>query len=200
MSIEIYVLKLEKNKYYVGRTTNFERRMKEHMLGNGSAWTRKYKPIKVEQIIKNANIFDEDRYVKEYMAKYGIEQVRGGTYVNEKLDEIQIYSLQKEIWGSSDLCTRCGRSGHFINKCYAKTDINDNKIEISESDSSDEEMIVWICEKCDKGYEKKSDCVKHEKYCKGGKNKDKCYRCGRSGHYSSDCYASTHSKGYMIYN
>jgi len=198
-SITIYILKLEKNKYYVGRTKNFEKRFEEHIIGNGSMWTKKYKPIKVEQIIKNANIFDEDRYVKEYMSKYGIENVRGGSYVNEKLDEIQIYSLQKEIWSSNDLCTRCGRSGHFINNCYAKTDINDNKNEISESDTSDEEIFVWICEKCDKEYENKTDCIKHEKYCKGNKTKDKCYRCGRGGHYSPDCYASTHIKGYVLF-
>ena len=25
-----------------------------------------------------------------------------------------------------------------------------------------------------------------------------CYRCGRTSHYASDCYASIHADGYMI--
>jgi hypothetical protein len=25
-----------------------------------------------------------------------------------------------------------------------------------------------------------------------------CYRCGRKGHYSSSCYATTHIKGYYL--
>ena len=26
----------------------------------------------------------------------------------------------------------------------------------------------------------------------------KCYRCGRSSHYSNNCYASSHKKGYYL--
>ena len=27
---------------------------------------------------------------------------------------------------------------------------------------------------------------------------DKCYRCGREGHFAYDCYAKTHVKGYLL--
>lgn len=36
----IYTLQLEKNKYYVGKTTNLEKRLKEHFNGFGSEWTK----------------------------------------------------------------------------------------------------------------------------------------------------------------
>ena len=29
-------------------------------------------------------------------------------------------------------------------------------------------------------------------------NSKQCKRCGRYGHHASKCYASTHSKGYLI--
>ena len=65
----VYVLELENKKYYVGKTTNFDERFKQHKNGVGSFWTKKYKPIKVVEIVKNVSNFDEDKYVKIYMAK-----------------------------------------------------------------------------------------------------------------------------------
>jgi hypothetical protein len=42
----------------------------------------------------------------------------------------------------------------------------------------------------------------HEKSCyvkqNNVKQKGGCYRCGRTGHYVSDCYASIHIKGYAL--
>jgi len=181
------------------------------MVGNGSTFTRKYKPIKILKIISNASPFDEDRYVKEYMAKYGIDNVRGCSYVNEILDEFQVYALIKEIWCAKDLCSRCGKNGHFVKDCYAKIDIN-NK-EIIDQDSWEE---IYECNYCDKEFDSEESCIKHEKYCKTKAinkfqnnncyksiNKfqnDKCYRCGRDGHYADDCYARTHIRGYYLKN
>jgi predicted GIY-YIG superfamily endonuclease len=94
-STNIYILKLKGGNYYVGKTYNVEKRFNEHISGYGSAWTKKYKPISIDKIIKNASKYDEDRYVKEYMEKYGIDKVRGGAYVCIELDEDQICSFKK---------------------------------------------------------------------------------------------------------
>ena len=117
----IYIIKLEKSKYYIGKTRNIEKRWEEHLTGNGSGWTKKYKPTSLITTIKSTSQFDEDKYVKEYMAKYGIDNVRGGTYSNIVLDANSIAVLEKEIWHSKNLCTRCGRDSHYIKECYAKT-------------------------------------------------------------------------------
>jgi hypothetical protein len=120
----IYILKLIDNKYYVGKSDNVEKRFMEHVRGYGSAWTKKYEPIEIEEIITNASKYDEDKYVKIYMEKYGIDNVRGGAYSSIELNEDQITALKIEFTSALDLCTRCMRPGHFINSCYAKTDVN----------------------------------------------------------------------------
>lgn len=182
MATTIYVLKLITNKWYVGKTGNIKYRFQQHLNGQGSSWTKKYKPVSIEKTIENASHFEEDKVTKEYMSKYGIDNVRGGSYCNIELDESQLELLKREIWGAQNKCAKCGRSGHFQDNCYAKTDVQGNYLE----------DLVWCCEKCNEEFDDKHECEQHEKYCKV------CYRCGRSGHYSTNCYARTHIKGYYI--
>ena len=120
---DIYILKLENNKYYVGKSADPHKRFQEHIKGNGSTWTQKYKPIKIIKTIESTSAFDEDKYVKEYMSKYGIDNVRGGSYVSTTLDENKKELLRTELRMAEDKCTRCGRDSHFASSCYAKTQL-----------------------------------------------------------------------------
>ena len=58
----IYVLELENNKYYVGKTTNPDFRLEQHFTSSGSQWTKKYKPIKILELKPNCDVYDEDKY------------------------------------------------------------------------------------------------------------------------------------------
>lgn len=140
----IYILRLEQGKYYVGKSEDVPHRYQQHLNGSGSAWTRKYKPLSLVKTIENASPFDEDKITKEYMSKYGIENVRGGSYVEIELRAFQRDALNMEIWSAKDLCTKCGRGGHFVKDCYATTEVSGRKIEYEDSgedsgeDSSDD--------------------------------------------------------------
>lgn len=138
----IYILKLKEGKYYIGKTKNIEKRWNEHLSGEGSVWTKKYKPTFLMKIIVSTSYFDEDKYVKEYMAKYGIENVRGGTYSNIVLDDNSILVLEKEIRHSQNLCTRCGRNTHFIKDCYANTN-SDGRVIIREAKKNTKKPNVY---------------------------------------------------------
>ena len=187
----IYVLRLEGGRYYIGKSDNIMKRYQQHLNGSGSAWTRKYKPISLEKTIENVSSFEDDKITKEYMSKYGIDKVRGGSYVEVELSEFHTEALKMEIWGAKDLCKQCGRKGHWVKDCYAKTDVSGNKIEYE--DSSEEEEEVWCCSKCDKEFEDEDDCVKHERFCGkksyvNSNSSNKCYNCGKYGHWANDCW------------
>ena len=115
--IYIYILLLQSNKYYVGKTTNPEFRIESHFNSNGSVWTQKYNPIEVIEIIENCDSFDEDKYVLKYMNSKGIDNVRGGSFSQIELSDEQIELINKMLRGANDECFNCGESGHFSKEC-----------------------------------------------------------------------------------
>jgi predicted GIY-YIG superfamily endonuclease len=152
----IYVLRLEGGNYYVGKTDNIYKRYGEHFNGAGSAWTRKHAPISLVKTVESASPFDEDKITKEYMAKYGVDKVRGGSYVSVQLSEVQKQSINAEIWSAKDLCARCRRKSHFVKQCYATTEVSGKDIEYDDE---------WGCDYCDARFTSEYRCMIHEKSC-----------------------------------
>ena len=136
MATNIYILRLDQGKYYIGKSDRVDKRLIDHVSGDGSAWTAKYKPVQLERVIRGASPFEEDRYTKEYMSKYGIDNVRGGSYVTVKLSKAQQSALESELRMATDACVRCGHTGHYVGACYAKR--NAKGFELLEDESEEE--------------------------------------------------------------
>ncbi len=191
--VYIYVLKLQHDKYYVGKTSNPYFRVESHFNSEGSEWTKINKPVKLLELIEGDD-YDEDKYTKIYMDKYGIDNVRGGSYTSVKLDKETKNQLVKISNSTNNRCFKCGKEGHFAKKCK-KQDFNEN--------------VIWCCEYCDKEFEDEEKCEYHEKYCKNKHNSKsgnsffeygkygrfanksfskRCDICGKYGHYEINCY------------
>ena len=223
----IYILKLQQGKYYVGKTTSPSFRLESHFNANGSAWTKKYAPIKLLELIPDCDDYDEHKHTKIYMDRYGVDNVRGGSYVQVKLDDATISHLSQMSNGTNDKCFTCGKSGHFARDCNKEV-----------------QKVIWYCPHCDREFESKRSALDHESRCNKSKLDGKCdcpssyfsshrksrcflkqvfeeseddddsddddseeesedemqccYRCGRQGHYANTCYASKHIKGYYL--
>jgi predicted GIY-YIG superfamily endonuclease len=83
----LYVLKLEGGKWYVGITSDIERRLEQHRSGIGAKWTAAHK---FEQLESSEDFLTplpscqaavrENRKVYELVALYGMDSVRGGNH------------------------------------------------------------------------------------------------------------------------
>ena len=69
-----YVLKLEDNKWYIGKSMSLKKRLKQHWSGKGARWTAKHKPVELVQLYAGDVEKEKTQYA---MAKYGKENVRG---------------------------------------------------------------------------------------------------------------------------
>ena len=138
--ILIYVLLLNDNCYYIGKTTkHVDERFNEHMKGS-AAWTMLHRPIKIIETLNTTNSMEEDIVTKKYMLKYGIEYVRGGSYTKITLDDWMIQALKHEFSTIDDCCYKCKKPGHFAKECYNLIEYYENLIK----DSIDVNAIIGI--------------------------------------------------------
>jgi hypothetical protein len=94
---KIYVLRLHNDKWYVGRTSNVERRFEQHVSGDGAKWTFLHKPINIHEIREIESDNDEDIIAREYMKEFGIYNVRGGRYCAVEFKPWHIKEIKQDM-------------------------------------------------------------------------------------------------------
>lgn len=89
--MNIYVLKLECDKYYIGKTDRYNINLfldtiiKEEW--SRIEWLKLYKPKYIIKTYINKDFFYDEIIMYRYMKKYGIENVRGGIYTDVILSQ-----------------------------------------------------------------------------------------------------------------
>jgi len=166
--LSVYVLKLEKGKYYIGKTSkDVEVRFREHVdqTRTCSSWTNKYRPERILAIYPHCEDSDENKVTKEFMRLKGIENVRGGLYTQLELSDEVVNQIELEFKGDYDECFVCGGSDHFAGSC--------NLPDVIPASAS-------------------SSIVEKEE------GSGKCSRCGRDSHDDTNCFAQTDNHGQRL--
>lgn len=185
----VYVLELSGGKFYVGKTNSPEFRLQSHFDANGSAWTKKHKPIRVVEVVSCddfENAYKEDMYTLQYMQKYGIDNVRGGSFCETQLSQDTKNVITKMLRSANDKCFNCGLSGHFAKTCTVSSSVS----------SSDEEVEEEKCTRCNRtGHVAKNCYAKtiQKNYSEDSSDEEPCTRCRYTGHNAKNCHAKTKS-------
>jgi hypothetical protein len=93
----VYILALDSGKYYVGKTNIPLFKTRDHFDKFGSTWTSVYKPVNIIALIPNCRRIDEDIITLLYMSEKGIDNVRGGTFSQNVLNDKQLCIITRNI-------------------------------------------------------------------------------------------------------
>lgn len=162
-----YILKLVGNKYYVGKSKNPKRRLKEHRDGaggKGAEWTKLHAPLPGNcQEIREGE--DEDVVTIEQMRIYEIDNVRGGSFCNKDLSTEEISII--------NLCMEHG----ILNIREGKVDLGNLSIKERKVLKKLTNTLNDLCHKCQgEGHQ--------------ARNCPKCSKCNKYGHKEDDCSKS----------
>lgn len=143
----IYVLSLEDDFYYVGKTKDLAKRFLKHKHGEGARWTALHKPISIIATYESEHDYDEEIKTLEWMDEKGIDKVRGGGYSNVVITEEEVEYIKKKISAMKNRCFICHQTGHYANVCPTRTKnaTNNDILEIlSFKDLQEKRKMKWL--------------------------------------------------------
>jgi predicted GIY-YIG superfamily endonuclease len=90
-----YVLRLQDDKWYVGKSTRLNERLSQHFSGNGSKWTKMYPPISVEDVFSHNC---EEEATLWYMNIHGVNNVRGYSWCQPVLSKYGLDNIHSKLY------------------------------------------------------------------------------------------------------
>jgi hypothetical protein len=207
-SIYIYVIRQECGKYFVGKTNTPSitiQEIKQMAIENKQQWILQYRPAQIIEIINSHDPWDEDKITLKYMNKYGIENVRGGSFNSFILSPNEFTTIRNMIFSAKGKCPICNLIGHNKQCCPMVFEFNDYEVVIFDNNDiilTTEPKLLTDDINLIKNKNQISDTSSYlsntllsiatttnslfNSWFRSG-NKSKCLRCGMSGHKTGNC-------------
>ena len=110
----IYCLRLENNRYYIGKTSAPDSYYDCHLRGEGAKWTQVNKPVGVDFIAEFTSFATTTDITRQYMKKYGVDNVRGSGYSQVVFTQSKISNIESKINNLEKKCCLCNTlANHF---------------------------------------------------------------------------------------
>jgi hypothetical protein len=173
----VFVLRCEHNAWFIGQTKQRVQSLEEavkNVSPFGRRWIDLHKPLELKTKYVNCTVFDEIKYVKQYMSYYGIDFVRGGAYceivIHTELRKYLEYEINYMLYMmqphptaklsssliSSELGLRESMTDSVLSNSYVFDDSKQNSkavIKPSIIIRPDSSMSEWLYEQYVTGYD-----------------------------------------------
>ena len=108
---------------YVGKSQDVERRIEQHMSGEGTqCLSGRVRRLEVGEAGTERDLESWERNeTLARMYKHGVDKVRGWMFTSARLSAEQEEQAFGQICEKYDLCRQCGRNTHFADKCFARS-------------------------------------------------------------------------------
>ena len=122
----VYVLELDGRNFYIGKSEDISKRLKQHQSGKGSAWTKKHAFVR-EHTPMSPPMDDLDSWERvetlERAHFHGVNSVRGHVWTTVALTTPIKKDFVVHIRDRKNLCRKCGKSGHMVSYCRSKQNL-----------------------------------------------------------------------------
>lgn len=124
----VYVLELTSGKYYVGKFDN----LKNTTSFDTIPWIYSHQITGINSIFPYENDSDIDKYTIQFMTKYGINNVRGGSFSDLQLDD-KVLSILRIVTDCAITIsnTNANTCINTISNTISNTTVNSDEIHIS---------------------------------------------------------------------
>jgi hypothetical protein len=142
-SIYIYVISQDCGKFFIGKTNTpnvLIEDIKELAKKHNLRWLINYKPFRIHEIIHSLDTWDEDKITLKYMDKYGIDNVRGGSFNSIILADEELATIRNMISSAKGCCPICNSTGHIKTNCPMQSEFKDYEVIIK--DKNDNVLIT----------------------------------------------------------
>ena len=179
----VYVLELRDGCFYVGKTDDFERRIREHQEGQGSKWTKRHAFVKCchhEEVPAAHSSGLETKTTASEMLDKGVNCVRGAGLCHDR--DYTLADLEL-------LVTTIGQALDLPFEQVRRVILPelDRASALNEATPMDVDF-QWECNYCQKSFQNAALLEQHTEDCLRRVYGRKCFRClRRDGHWADEC-------------